>query len=98
MPPALTEHDRARNLLFMGKPTLWQMWPFLPLMRRRPGQQEEYGLLYDAFNMSGKTGFSSTVLFCNMFQIPSSEEELLALPRETFDSPEEIYAADWRVD
>ena len=99
MPPAVSaECERARNLLFLSRPTLWPTWPYLPLMRRRPGQEEEYGVLYDAFNVSGKTGYSSTVLLSNLFQVPSTEDELLALPHETYDSPEEIYDADWRVD
>ena len=99
MPPtAAEERLRARNLHYMARPTLWQLWPFLPLVRRRPGQEEEYGLLYDALNMSGKTGIRATVLFCNYFEIPTSEEELLALPHETYDTPEEVFAADWRVD
>ncbi len=99
MPPAAAEDRlRARNLRFMGKPSLWPVWPFLPLMRRKPGKEEEYGLLYDAFTMSGKTGFSSTVFFCNLFQVPTTEEELLGLPHETYDRPEEIFDAEWRID
>ena len=93
MPPTAAEDRvRARNLLFMGKPTLWPAWPFLPLVRRRPGREEECGLLYDAFNMSDKTGYSATVILCNLFCVPTDEAELLALPQETFDSPEEVYA------
>src|SRR5437588_11768501 len=99
MPPSATaERDRARNLLFMTRPALWPAWPFLPLMRRRPGQEEECGLLYDAFNLSGKTGLSATVYLVNLFCIPSDEAEFLALPKETFDSPEEVFGAGWRVD
>jgi hypothetical protein len=99
MPPTAAEDRlRARNLRFLSKPSLWPVWPFLPLMRRRPGQEEEYGLLYDAFNVSDKTGYSSTVFLVNLFQAPSAEDDLLALPKETFDSPEEIYEADWRID
>jgi hypothetical protein len=30
--------------------------------------------------------------------LPRTEEQFLALPRETFDTPEEIAAAGWRVD
>ena len=39
---------RARNLLFLSDPRLWPEWPFLPLLRRRPGAEEEYGVLLDA--------------------------------------------------
>jgi hypothetical protein len=67
-------------------------------MRRRPGREEEYGLLYDALHVSGKTGYAAAVILCNLFCIPGDEAEFLALPRETFDSPEEVFAAGWRVD
>ena len=90
--------DRSRNLLFLAQPTLWPAWPFLPLMRRNPGQEEEYGLLYDAMHVSNKTGYSATVLLCNLFCVPCDEAEFLAMPKETFDSPEEIFEAGWRVD
>ena len=32
--------ERLRNLLFMSKPALWPVWPFLPLIRRKPGQDD----------------------------------------------------------
>ena len=66
--------DRSRNLLFLARPTLWPAWPFLPLMRRKPRQAEEY------------------------FWVPPDEAEFLAMPKETFDSPEEVFGAGWRVD
>jgi hypothetical protein len=99
MPPAAAEDRlRARNLRFMGQPSLWPFWPFLPLVRRRPGHDQELGLLYDAFNLSGRTGFSACVILVNVFQVPPTEEELLALPHETFDAPEEVFEAGWRID
>ncbi len=99
MPPTATsDRERCRNLLFMTRPALWPAWPFLPLMRRRPGREEECGLLYDAFSMSCKTGLSATVYLVNLFCVPSDENALLALPRETYDLPEEVYDAHWRVD
>ena len=97
-PTATAQSERTRNLLFLGKPSLWPAWPYLPLMRRLPGQEEECGLLYDALHVSGKTGFSATVMLCNLFCIPSDEAEFLALPKETFDCPDEVFAAGWRVD
>ncbi|HVS38478.1 MAG TPA: hypothetical protein VMS17_23165 [Gemmataceae bacterium] len=98
MPPILAESERSRNLRFLAKPSLWPTWPFLALMRRRPGCEPEYGVLYDAWRVSGKTGLSATVYLTNLFLLPAAEEELFALPHETFDSPEEIFDADWRVD
>ena len=98
MTPNPVAQERDRNLLFFTRPVLWPTWPFLPLMRRLPGQEEECGLLYDAWRMSGRTGYSATVFLVNLFCVPSAEGELLSLPREAYDRPEEIYDAQWRVD
>ena len=48
-----SEHDRARNLLFMTRPALWPQWPFLPLVRRRPGRADECGVLCDVLGLNG---------------------------------------------
>jgi len=89
--------EQERNLLFLSTPKLWGVWPFLPLMRRK-GQEEEYGILYDALHVSDTPGYSATVILSNLFLLPPTEQALLALPKETFDNPEEIYAAGWRID
>ena len=89
---------QVRNLLFMSTPQLWPLWPFLALMRRRPGCEEECGLLYDIFHINGLTGYSCTVFLSNIFFTPSSQEEFLLLPKEVYDTVEEMYAAGWRVD
>jgi hypothetical protein len=91
-------NDRQRNLLYLSTPSLWPAWPFLPLMRRKHGQEEECGLLFDLLGLTGKTGASATVYLCNLFFVPPRLEDFLALPREVYDTPEEIYAAGWRVD
>ena len=98
--PATTEADcvRHRNLLFFTTPELWGCWPFLPLVRRTPGREEECGLLCDVLGLGGPTGFAATVISCNLFLVPPGLDELLALPREVFDLPEEVFAAGWRVD
>jgi len=90
--------EQERNLLFLSTPTLWGFWPFLPLVRRRADQEEEQGILYDALHSSNTPGFSATVFLVNVFLLPATEEELLTQPREVFDNPDEIYAAQWRVD
>jgi hypothetical protein len=95
---AASRRERLRNLLFLGRPALWPAWPFLPLMRRRPGRAEECGLLYDALHASGLAGLSATVFLGNLFALPPELEQFLALPRESFDTPEEVFAAGWRVD
>jgi hypothetical protein len=86
-----------RQLLFITTPALWPTWPFLPLVRRTRGEQE-LGLLFDALGTSGRTGYSATVFAANLFLLPSTFEEFLALPKEVFDTTEELLAAHWRVD
>ena len=88
----------ARDLLYFRHPRLWQTWPFLPVVRRRAGGATECGLLYDFRGTGGPTGFSSTVFVCNLFLLPPTLEEFLALPREVFDAPEEMAAAGWVID
>jgi hypothetical protein len=85
--------DRLRNLVFFRTPSLWQVWPFLPVMRRRPGQEMECGLLYDAKTQSGLLGYSATVFVCNLFLLSPTLEEFLALPKEVYDTPDEVYDA-----
>jgi hypothetical protein len=87
----------ARNLLFVTTPALWPTWPFLPLVRRTSGQ-EELGLLFDAMGTSSRTGYSATVFRCCLFMLPPTFEEFLDLPKEVFDSADELLNAGWRVD
>ena len=94
---ALESHPR-RNLLFLSSPSLWCNWPFLPLIRRRPGQDQEYGVMFDAMSACGVPGFSATVFATNLFELPATLDLFFNLPREVFDTPEEIEAAGWRVD
>jgi hypothetical protein len=90
--------QRARNLMYFARPVLWPTWPFLPLVRRRHRMPVECGLLYDAYRMSGRTGYSATVFLVNLFCVPAAEEVLLTLPKEVYDRPEEIFDALWRID
>jgi hypothetical protein len=46
----------------------------------------------------GLTGLSATVFVANMFALPATLTEFIALPHETFDSDEEVAAAGWCVD
>ncbi len=90
--------ERARHLLFLRDPGRWPGWPFLPVVRRRPGREEEYGVVYDAFHAEGLTGYSATVFLVNLFLLPPTAAEFLRLPREAFDTAEEVYEAGWRLD
>jgi hypothetical protein len=90
--------DPSCDLLYLATPALWPHWPFLPVVRHRPGREEEHGLLCDVLGLTGAAGASATVFFCNLFLLPPGLEDFLTLPREVFDTPEEVYAAGWRVD
>ena len=93
---ALRAHQR--NLLFFRDPRRWPAWPFLPLVRRRPGRAEELGLLFDAVGAVGRYGLSATVFISNLFRLPKKLDEFLALPHETYDTADEVAAAGWTVD
>jgi hypothetical protein len=82
----------------MSQPELWPVRPFLPLVRRKPGCEEEYGVLYDLFHSKGQTGYSATVFLTNVFLLPATESEFLALPKEIYDTVDEVYASGWRID
>ena len=88
---------RDRTVLFLSTPALWPAWPFLPLVRRRPGRAEELGVVFDA-RAAGMTGFAATVFLTNMFFLPPDLAAFLALPHETFDTAEELTRAGWRID
>lgn len=92
-----TDEMRVRTLQFVANPDLWQYWPFLPLVRRKNGE-EELGLLYDALHAKDLPGFSCTVWRCNLFLLPATLEELLAMPKEVFDTCEELVSSGWTVD
>jgi hypothetical protein len=89
---------RARSLLFLREPQRWPAWPFLPLTKSRPGQPMEYGVMFDAMGTCGLPGFSATVFLTNVFLLPRQLDEFLALPREMFDTREEVADAGWCVD
>lgn len=100
MPSSIVDPEAhpKRNLLFLSSAALWPHWPFLPVIRRRPGKEEEYGILFDAFTACDLPGYSATVFLTNLFEIPRPLDQLLELPKEVFDTPDEIEAAGWRVD
>jgi hypothetical protein len=88
----------ARDLFFFRSPALWATWPYLPVVRHRADGDKDLGVLYDFAHTSGRTGFQCTVFLCNLFLLPPTEDGLLALPREVFDTFEEVSAAGWAVD
>lgn len=96
LPPAGSA--RARTLHFLNDPSRWPLWPFLPLTRRRPAQEVELGVLFDALHAVGLTGFSSCVFLTNLLFLPRTLGEFLALPHQTFDTAEELVDAGWIVD
>jgi hypothetical protein len=89
--------DLARHLLFVTTPALWPAWPFLPVVRHARGVTD-LGLVFDARGACGLTGYSATVFACNLFALPPTLDQFLALPKEVFDGGEELLADGWRVD
>ncbi len=77
-----------RDLLYFSRPDLWPLRPFLPVMRYPVSGPPEYGVLYDAVHASGIYGYSSTVYLTNLFTLPPTEAQFLALPHQSYDSPE----------
>jgi hypothetical protein len=98
MTPITAEPTRSRNLQFFTRSALWKAWPFLPVVRRRPGCSEELGVLFDSLNAGGPAGYGCTVFLSNMFLLPPQLEEFLSLAKEVYDTPEEMLDAGWRVD
>jgi hypothetical protein len=100
MTPTLRPGDaaRARTLHFLTHRAGWPLWPFLPVVRRRPGRAEELGVVFDALGACDLAGYGATVFLTNVFALPTGLDRFLALPRETFDTPEEVAAAGWAVD
>src|SRR5262245_40620086 len=88
----------ARDLLYFTTPSLWPTWPLLPVIRHLDGGGYECGLLFDALEVMGLTGHSATAFFGNLFELPATLDDFLALPKEVFDTPEDLAAAGWRVD
>jgi hypothetical protein len=88
----------ARDLFFLRRPEYWPAWPCLPVVRRNRDGSMDLGVLYDFAHTSGRTGYGCTVFLCNVVFVPDTEEQLLALPREVYDTFEEVAAAGWAVD
>jgi hypothetical protein len=97
MPTVAERQARQHQLLLLREPTLWPHWPFLPVVRREDGRPE-CGLLFDAKRVCGRYGYSATVFLTSMLRLPTVLDELLAIPREVYDTADEVFEAGWRVD
>jgi hypothetical protein len=89
---------KARDLFVFRTPAQWETWPFLAVVRHKPDGEMDCGVMYDFAHISGRTGYGCTVFLCNFWLLPGTEEELVALPKEVFDTFEEMIAAGWAVD
>lgn len=92
-----TPDSLARHLMFVTTPALWPAWPFLPVVRRTAAG-EELGVMFDALSTADITGYSATIFLTNMFEMPPCIDMLLALPREVYDTGDEVIQAGWRID
>src|SRR4051794_9923514 len=96
--PVTPRPPAQRDLLFMSTPSLWDHWPILPVVRHRGGGEMDTGLMYDTRGAARLAGLAATVFIGNIFLLPRTLDEFLALPRETYDTFEEVVAAGWRID
>ena len=81
-----TSGSTARDLDTMTDPNTWVAWPLLPL-KRRTAHESQIGLLLD------QDEDRWTVYLTNLFA-----PDLANCERLTYDSPESILSAGWRVD
>jgi hypothetical protein len=88
-----------RDLFFLSTPALWTTWPMLPVVRRHADGSYDCGLMYDCRGGGTRlAGLAASVFLANLFLLPRTLDEFLKLPRETYDTLEEVVAAGWRVD
>lgn len=92
------QDPRKRTLHFLTHPEEWPHWPFLPLIRRHSSGDFTLGVVYDALHASNLPGYSCTVFLTSLYLLPATESDFLALPKETYDVPEEVFAAGWVLD
>jgi hypothetical protein len=95
--PRSRRRATERDFHFFQNPSLWRTHPFLPLTRRDLSGGQELGVLFDARSF-GLHGYVCTVVLCNLFLLPSTVAELLALPRLVYDSFDELADDSWTVD
>ena len=76
--------------LSLTNPALWPRWPFPPVVRRTAGR-EELGVVFDARSVCGTAGFSACGFGRNLFALPPTLAEVLAPPREAYDSADEPF-------
>ena len=88
-----------RDLIFLSTPSLWTVHPYLPVIRRAArGDCQQLGVMYDAIGVSGLYGFSATVFLANVFTLPQTEADFLALPKCVYDTLDELVNDGWVVD
>ena len=81
----------------MAHPWRWPCRPLLPLVRRRPDGGLDLGVLVEGLT-SQEPRLGTTVFCTNLLCFPMSEEQWQSLPKEAFDSLDDVLAAGWRVD
>jgi hypothetical protein len=99
IPLASGRWARLRDLVVFRRPTLWVLWPYLPVVRRHPaGEGKQLGVVYDARGHRGLYGYSATVFLTNLWTMPRDPDRFLALPRCVYDTADEMADAGWTVD
>lgn len=89
-----TDPERyARDAAMILRPDRWPRWPILPLKRLREGQGwPEYGVLL------ALAEYRTAVFKANLFALPPTEAELLALEKIEYPSFTALLDDGWTVD
>ena len=95
MPKTLTHQQMATNRVAL--PQTWPSWPILAMVRETD-DDFDVGFMYDLFHHVDIAGYSATVFVHNALDVPTHLGAILALPKEIYDTPEEIVTAGWRPD
>ncbi len=84
------------HAVMIENPLHWCRYPFLPI--RRDVANSEDGFPYEcALLMATSTPWSIAIV-CNLFMMPKTMHELLAMKKYRYASTESLLADGWRVD
>ena len=88
-----------RDLMFVSTPSLWSLHPYLPVIRRSAAgdhQQLRRRLRRPRRNRPVRILINGPAR--NLFAMPETEAELLALPKIVYDTYDELLDDGWVID
>lgn len=81
---------KLTDVEFIKAEEKWPNWPYLPMKRRRDGEEPEFGSIISGSLFSIRKGYFRT--------LPKTLPELLALPTWEYGSIEAMLADGWLID